>query len=220
MNWLNDMLHNDPTRRDPRVDRIAQGRARPDGPERAHQLLEAHGRTDPPRRRAPAVLSRPPNTSTPFPPHLEAGDARRRRHGMAHPLDHPLERDGDGGARQPQARRTRRPHRQLRLVAPPCTTSASTISGARRSDDHPGDLLYIQGHSSPGIYARAFLEGRISEDQLDNFRMEVDGHGISSLSASVADAGFLADARPCRWAWARSARSTRRASGNTWKAAA
>jgi pyruvate dehydrogenase E1 component len=46
--------------------------------------------------------------------------------------------------------------------------------------DFPGDLLYIQGHSSPGIYARAFLEGRISESQLDNFRMEVDGKGISS----------------------------------------
>ncbi len=48
------------------------------------------------------------------------------------------------------------------------------------TDDHPGDLLYIQGHSSPGIYARSFLEGRISEAQLDNFRMEVDGRGISS----------------------------------------
>ncbi|MDQ3228594.1 MAG: pyruvate dehydrogenase (acetyl-transferring), homodimeric type, partial [Pseudomonadota bacterium] len=48
------------------------------------------------------------------------------------------------------------------------------------SADHPGDLLYIQGHSSPGIYARSFLEGRISESQLDHFRMEVDGRGISS----------------------------------------
>ena len=45
---------------------------------------------------------------------------------------------------------------------------------------HGGDLLYIQGHSSPGIYARAFLEGRISEEQLLNFRQEVDGKGISS----------------------------------------
>jgi pyruvate dehydrogenase E1 component len=40
--------------------------------------------------------------------------------------------------------------------------------------------LYIQGHSSPGIYARAFLEGRLSEDQLLNFRREVDGNGLSS----------------------------------------
>ncbi|NML61300.1 pyruvate dehydrogenase (acetyl-transferring), homodimeric type [Massilia sp. RP-1-19] len=48
------------------------------------------------------------------------------------------------------------------------------------SEGHGGDLLYIQGHSSPGIYARAFLEGRITEDQLLNFRREVDGKGLSS----------------------------------------
>ncbi len=48
------------------------------------------------------------------------------------------------------------------------------------SADHGGDLLYIQGHSSPGIYARAFLEGRLSEEQLLNFRREVDGKGLSS----------------------------------------
>ncbi|WP_374568215.1 pyruvate dehydrogenase (acetyl-transferring), homodimeric type [Ideonella sp.] len=46
--------------------------------------------------------------------------------------------------------------------------------------DHGGDLLYIQGHSAPGIYARAFMEGRISEEQLLNFRQEVDGKGLSS----------------------------------------
>ncbi|UOD31042.1 pyruvate dehydrogenase (acetyl-transferring), homodimeric type [Massilia violaceinigra] len=46
--------------------------------------------------------------------------------------------------------------------------------------DHGGDLLYLQGHSSPGIYARAFLEGRLSEDQMLNFRREVDGKGLSS----------------------------------------
>jgi pyruvate dehydrogenase E1 component len=43
-----------------------------------------------------------------------------------------------------------------------------------------GDFLYVQGHVSPGIYARAFLEGRISEEQLNNFRQEVDGGGVSS----------------------------------------
>ena len=46
--------------------------------------------------------------------------------------------------------------------------------------DHGGDCLYIQGHSSPGIYARAFLEGRLTEEQLLNFRQEVGGKGISS----------------------------------------
>ena len=48
------------------------------------------------------------------------------------------------------------------------------------TEDHGGDLLYIQGHSSPGIYARAFLEGRFSEEQMLNFRREVDGKGLSS----------------------------------------
>lgn len=43
-----------------------------------------------------------------------------------------------------------------------------------------GDLLYIQGHSSPGIYARAFLEGRLSEEQLSHFRQEVEVNGLSS----------------------------------------
>jgi pyruvate dehydrogenase E1 component len=45
---------------------------------------------------------------------------------------------------------------------------------------HPGDLVYIQGHSSPGIYGRAYLEGRLSEEQLSRFRQEVGGNGLSS----------------------------------------
>jgi pyruvate dehydrogenase E1 component len=51
-----------------------------------------------------------------------------------------------------------------------------------RGPDHEGggDLIYIQGHSSPGIYARAFLEGRISGDQLDRFREESEPGGLSS----------------------------------------
>ncbi len=48
------------------------------------------------------------------------------------------------------------------------------------SDSHGGDLVYLQGHSSPGFYARAFLEGRLTEDQLNHFRQEVDGKGLSS----------------------------------------
>ncbi|NIP47192.1 MAG: pyruvate dehydrogenase (acetyl-transferring), homodimeric type [Gammaproteobacteria bacterium] len=48
------------------------------------------------------------------------------------------------------------------------------------SETHGGDLVFIQGHSAPGIYARAFLEGRISEDKLHKFRQEVDGDGLSS----------------------------------------
>ncbi len=48
------------------------------------------------------------------------------------------------------------------------------------SGEHGGDLVYFQGHSSPGNYARAYLEGRLTEEQLDNFRQEVDGGGLSS----------------------------------------
>ena len=49
-----------------------------------------------------------------------------------------------------------------------------------RTDSHQGDLVYIQGHTAPGIYARSYLEGRISEEQLDKFRQEVGGDGLSS----------------------------------------
>ena len=49
-----------------------------------------------------------------------------------------------------------------------------------KDDGLPGDQIYIQGHAAPGIYARAFIEGRLTEEQLDNFRMEVDGKGLSS----------------------------------------
>ena len=48
------------------------------------------------------------------------------------------------------------------------------------TDNHGGDMVFIQGHSAPGIYARGFLEGRISEAQMNKFRQEVDGGGLSS----------------------------------------
>ncbi len=49
-----------------------------------------------------------------------------------------------------------------------------------RSDQDGGDLVYFQGHISPGIYARAFVEGRLTEDQMNNFRQEVHGKGLPS----------------------------------------
>ena len=48
------------------------------------------------------------------------------------------------------------------------------------TDKNRGDLIFMQGHSSPGIYARAFLEGRLNENQLDHFRKEVGNKGLSS----------------------------------------
>lgn len=47
-------------------------------------------------------------------------------------------------------------------------------------EGHGGDLVYFQGHSSPGVYARAYLEGRLSEEQLDGFRQEIFKNGVSS----------------------------------------
>ena len=48
------------------------------------------------------------------------------------------------------------------------------------SDGHGGDIVYFQPHSAPGVYARAFLEGRLTEDQLANYRREIGGNGLCS----------------------------------------
>ncbi len=61
-----------------------------------------------------------------------------------------------------------------------------------RSAAHPGDMVFMQGHSSPGIYARAYLEGRLDEAQLLRFRQEVRRRRAVVVSASLAHAGFLA----------------------------
>ena len=58
------------------------------------------------------------------------------------------------------------------------------------SENHGGDCIYFQGHSAPGIYARAYLEGRITEEQLENYRQEVDGKGLSSYPHPKLMPGF------------------------------
>ena len=58
------------------------------------------------------------------------------------------------------------------------------------SPTHGGDLVFFQGHSAPGIYARAFLLGLLSEEQLNNFRQEVDGKGLSSYPHPWLMPGF------------------------------
>ena len=64
-------------------------------------------------------------------------------------------------------------------------------------------MIFFQGHSSPGIYARAFLEGRITLERLENFRRELRPNGgLSSYPhpwLMLSSGSF----RPCRWAWAR-----------------
>jgi len=75
--------------------------------------------------------------------------------------------------------------------------SVATMFGAgfnhfwhAESEQHGGDCLYIQGHSAPGIYARAFMEGRLTQDQLLNFRQEVGGKGLSSYPHPKLMPGF------------------------------
>ncbi|WP_290871056.1 pyruvate dehydrogenase (acetyl-transferring), homodimeric type [Aquabacterium sp.] len=57
-------------------------------------------------------------------------------------------------------------------------------------ENHGGDCVYFQGHVSPGVYARAYLEGRLTEEQLLNFRQEVDGKGLSSYPHPKLMPGF------------------------------
>ena len=80
------------------------------------------------------------------------------------------------------------------------------------STESRGDLVYFQPHSSPGVYARAFLEGRLSAEQLDHYRRETQWHRPELVSAPVADAELLAVSRPARWESVRCSRSTTRAS--------
>ncbi|MEZ5322032.1 MAG: pyruvate dehydrogenase (acetyl-transferring), homodimeric type [Microthrixaceae bacterium] len=59
-----------------------------------------------------------------------------------------------------------------------------------KDDGNPGDHLYIQGHAAPGLYSRAFLEGRLEEDQLERFRREIGGGGLSSYPHPRSMPGF------------------------------
>ena len=101
------------------------------------------------------------------------------------------------------------------------TRSASTTSSAARTATGRGDQIFFQGHAAPGIYARAFLEGRLTEDQLDHFRRETEpGHGLSLVPAPAARCRTSGSSRRSRWASGRSTRSTRRASTATSTTAA
>ncbi|KFL36891.1 pyruvate dehydrogenase (acetyl-transferring), homodimeric type [Arenimonas donghaensis] len=179
MNWLNDALENDldPTETREWIESM-KAVLDADGPERAHHLLQQMVSLT---RRAGAHLPFQPTTEyiNTIPPHLEAksdGDAAMewrirciiRWNAMAMVV-RANRKPGDLGG-------------HIASFASGATLYDVGFNHFWRapSEDHPGDLLYIQGHSSPGIYARSFLEGRISESQLDHFRMEVDGKGISS----------------------------------------
>ncbi len=179
MNWLNEVLQNDPNPTETQ-EWIESLKAVIDvaGPERAHQLLEDMVELT---RRSGAYLPFSPtteyvNTIAPANEAKSPGDAA---------IEWKIRSIIRWNAMATVVRANRKPGDLGGHIASFASSATLYDVGFNHfwrapSDKHPGDLLYIQGHSSPGIYARAFLEGRISEDQLNNFRMEVDGQGISS----------------------------------------
>ncbi len=149
-----------------------------DGPERAHFLIEAMVEK---ARRSGAYL--PYNATTAYvntiPPHLEE----------QRPGDPSLERRIKSIIRWNAMAMVVRANRGGGNLGGHIATYQSQANlmeiGFNHffhapSDEHGGDLVFMQGHSSPGVYARAFLEGRLTEEHLLNFRSEVDGKGLSS----------------------------------------
>jgi pyruvate dehydrogenase E1 component len=179
MNWLNDVLENDldPTETREWMESI-KAVLEADGPERAHHLLERMVEVT---RRAGGQMPFNPTTQyiNTIPAHLEAksdGDAN---------LEWRIRSIIRWNAMAMVVKANRKPGDLGGHIASFASGATLYDVGFNHfwrapSENHPGDILYIQGHSSPGIYARSFLEGRITEDQLDHFRMEVDGKGISS----------------------------------------
>ncbi|MDC6413154.1 pyruvate dehydrogenase (acetyl-transferring), homodimeric type [Xylella fastidiosa] len=179
MNRLKEALHNDPNPLETQ-EWLESIKAVIDiaGPERAHQLLEGV-----------AEQIHRTGTNLPFSPITEYVNTIPTADEAKNPGDPALERSIRSiirwNAMATVVRANRKPGDLGGHIASFASSATLYDVGFNHfwrapSPQHPGDLLYIQGHSSPGIYARAFLEGRISESQLDHFRMEVDGKGISS----------------------------------------
>ncbi|MBK1673564.1 pyruvate dehydrogenase (acetyl-transferring), homodimeric type [Ectothiorhodospira shaposhnikovii] len=149
-----------------------------DGPERAHYLLE---RLVDQARRSGAFLPYSANTAyvNTIPPHLEPafpGDAE---------LEHRIRSYIRWNALMMVVKANGISSELGGHIA--SFASAATLYDVgfnhfwrAPSHEHGGDLLFIQGHSAPGIYARSYLEGRFTEAQLDRFRQEVGGGGLSS----------------------------------------
>ncbi|WP_058833567.1 pyruvate dehydrogenase (acetyl-transferring), homodimeric type [Luteimonas abyssi] len=179
MNWLNDLLENDPDPTETRewVESL-KAVIDADGPERAHGLLENMVELT---RRAGAHLPFAPTTEyvNTIPTHLEP-----KMPGNAD-LEWRIRSIIRWNAMAMVVRANRKPGDLGGHIASFASSATLYDVGFNHffrapSADHPGDVIATQGHSSPGIYARSFLEGRFTEDQLDHFRMEVDGRGISS----------------------------------------
>ena len=149
-----------------------------EGPERAHHLL---GTLVEKARRSGAFIPFSANTAyvNTIPPHLEERS----------PGDHALEDRIRAYCRWNAMVMVARANKNDDELGGHIASFASvgTLFGIGQnhfwhapSADHGGDLVFFQGHSAPGVYARAYLEGRLSDEQLANFRRDVDGKGVTS----------------------------------------
>jgi pyruvate dehydrogenase E1 component len=141
-----------------------------------------------------------PDLATPYVNTIPVTSSRRFRviwrRGAAGVAD-ALECAGDGGARQPGLWRARRPYRQLRQRGRPVRGGLQPfLPCGEGTAQHRGDLVFFQPHSAPGVYARAFLEGRLNEADLAHYRQEITAAAGRArpvqLPAPLADAGLLA----------------------------
>ena len=176
MDQLDDILHQDldPTETQEWVESL-NAVINHDGTERAHYLLE---RMVDSTRRAGGYLPFAPTTEyvNTIPPHMEArspGDAA---------IEWRIRSLIRWNALATVVRANRKPGDLGGHISSFASSATLYDVGFNHfwrapSAEHPGDLVFHQGHSAPGVYARSFLEGRIGEDQLDLFRMEVEGKG-------------------------------------------
>ena len=151
------------------------------GPERAGRLLQQLSL----HARRAAGVNLPFTATTPYQNTIASAAAaalsRQPGDGAPHQEPGPLECPGHGGARQQDPGRHRRAHLHFRLRRHACTKLPSITFLQAQTESGDRDIVYFQGHAAPGIYSRAYLEGRIPKEKLQNFRRELKpGGGLSS----------------------------------------
>jgi pyruvate dehydrogenase E1 component len=151
---------------------------RAQGPERAHFLLEKL-----------VDFTRRSGTYLPFKPNTAYLNTISKAQEPEYPGDRSLERRNEAYMRWNALAMVVQANRTNSEYGGHIATYASAATlyevgfnhfWRAKSDRHPGDMIFMQGHSAPGIYARAYLEGRLDEPQLLRFRKEVRGGGLSS----------------------------------------
>ena len=161
-----------------------------------------HGPPDRPSpragRRVPASVPRRTSTRFPGAGSLYPGDEYLEK---PDPALHPLECRGDGDPSQHGGGRTSADTSPPLRRRPTCTRSGSTTSSSGKDGGQPGDHVYIQGHASPGIYSRAYLEHRLDENDLDRFRQGDRTPGLCPATPTRASCRTSGSTQRCRWAW-------------------